>query len=101
MGMMDPESPAGFSSGAAHAQRGAGWRVRVDCRDCTGANPAGCFGGGYGWVVRDEAGRFDVDDRGEREQDGAVFGSEREASSAWQEVDAAGPWEATIVKVEP
>ena len=86
-------------------RHGQQYRVRVSCRDCTGEDPEGCFGGGYGWIeVREhpaEGGVYRVDDSGISPSRAAIFPDMNTAEDARAEVESndcwAGPWDTEIV----
>lgn len=86
-------------------RHGQQYRVRVSCRDCTGEDPEGCFGGGYGWIeVREhpaEGGVYRVDDSGISRSRAAIFPDMNTAEDARAEVESndcwAGPWDTEIV----
>ena len=60
-----------------------GYRVRVECSDCTYEGDMGC-GGGFPWHLGGESN---------------IFATEADANAAIDAVDGAGPWTYTIVPV--
>ena len=65
--------------------------VRLYCRDCTGTDFQGCFGGGTGWLYADKNIHAPI----------ALFDDMDAAKDAgWNATDDAGPWEFEIVDLD-